>query len=77
LTSKIFQKGEIEPEDFMRGDLLGFKTLGSKCTNHTAMWLGRNNWMVNSIQSMGVSDMEFNRAWNRCLTTVFRIMIKE
>lgn len=75
--SSIFEKDEITSDDFMRGDLIAFKTPRSKCTNHTAMWLGKNNWMVNCIQSMGVVNLEYNRAWNRCFTTLYRIMVKE
>jgi len=76
-TSITLKKCEITTDDFFRGDLLGFKTPRSKCTNHTAMWLGKRNWMVNSINSMGVCEIEYNRAWNRCLTTVWRIIIEE
>lgn len=76
LFSIVFDKGDIIQDQFIRGDLLGFKTPKSKCTNHTAMWLGRDSWMINSIQSLGVSEIEYNRAWNRCLTTVYRIMVK-
>jgi len=76
-TADIFEKKEIEREDFIRGDLLGFKTPRSKCTNHTAMWLGRDDWMVNCIQGGGVCELEWTRVWNRLFTTAFRIMVKE
>lgn len=75
-TASIFEKGEIEADDFIRGDLIGFKTPRSRCTNHTAMWLG-NGFIVNCIQGGGVCNLEWNRAWNRIMTTVFRIMVKE
>jgi hypothetical protein len=57
------------------GDLLGFKTKRSQCTNHASMFLDtKNNQMINSINRKGVIMTTFGRPWTDQLTTLFRVL---
>jgi hypothetical protein len=68
----------VDPADFIRGDLLGFKTIRSKCTNHATMWLdSEEGWMINSIQNIGVSKIKWEHAWARTYQCTWRIMVED
>ena len=63
-----------DPKIVEKGDLLGFQTKRSQCTNHAAMYVDEDNQMINSINGRGVVLTEFGRPWTDQLTTLFRVL---